>query len=374
LTPRQRLLAVLRREKPDTVPIYVRGVSPFGEKMNWMGRHHPSYERLRKYVFENADILHGTGFDSGVFLSAADARARESVIREDADWRDVEWRVETPRGPIRNVTRRSKQNLYEVMEVEYFIKSEEDYERFMSIPYVPPRPEVKPRMAEKDREVGEHGLPMVEMPCALSVAHQLLGSEGLAMWSVFHRDRVMKILTTMRDRTLDYMEYVLSEGAGPLFGYGGPELAVPPLLSPQDFHDFVTEIDRPVHELVHSRGCYTVIHCHGKLSKVLEDFVEIGVDVLEPVEAPPGGDVALDDVKRRIGDKVVLMGNMPYEAIISWTPGRIAERVKADCEAAMAGGGYVMMPAASPFEPVLTDEGFEGFKAYIQAGRKYGRY
>ena len=42
--------------------------------------------------------------------------------------------------------------------------------------------------------------------------------------------------------------------------------------------------------------------------------------------------------------------------------------------AILPGPHPIMMPAASPFEPVLTDKGFEGYRTYVEAGRKYGRY
>jgi len=374
MTSRERLLAVIRREVPDTVPIFIRGVSPINKNMNWMGRHHESYERLRTLVWEHTDLFHATGFDTGAFLSGAGAGVTESVIREDEDWRDIEEEIATPRGPIRSLTRRSRHNLYEVMEVEYFIKDAEDFRRFMSIPYVPVRPDVKEEIRRKEQEAGEHGLVTVGIPEAIGLAHTLLGSEGLALWSVLHRDMLDELFSRLQERILDYVRHILAGGAGPILSCGGAELAVPPLMTPKDFHDFVTVIDKPVHDLAHEHGRYTWIHCHGKLDEVLEEFMEIGVDILEPVEAPPGGNVGLAQAKRRIGAEVVIMGNMPYEAIISWPEEKIRRRVKADCEAAMDGGGFIMMPCASPFEPILTDEGFEGFKTYITAGREYGKY
>lgn len=373
MTRRERLLCVLKRGIPDTVPIYVRGVSPINENMSWMGKHDPSYERLREYVGRNTEIVHGVGLDCGTFLTSA-ATVGERVISEDDEWRDVESLIETPLGPIRSVTRRSKLNLYEVMEVEFYIKDEKDFDRFMSIPYVPVRPEVRSLMSRKDAEVADCGLVQVGIPSAISLAHTLLGSEALAFWSVMLRDRLDALFAELTRRILEYVEYILGEGAGPILASGGAELAVPPLMSPRDFHDFVTAVDRPVHELIHRHGRHTWIHCHGTIDKVLEEFLEIGVDILEPIEAPPGGDVELADVKRRIGCQVILMGNMPYEAIISWPTETIRRRVKADCEAAMANGGFIMSPCATPFEPELSERGFEGYKAYVEAGREFGKY
>ena len=373
MTPRQRLLAVLERRRPDCVPIYLRGVSPFGDRMNWMGRHHPSYERLRRLAFEGSDIIHSVGLDSGVFLSAAKTEVVESVVFEDAEWTDTETRIETPRGPLRRVLRKAKSAWFEDV-IEHYIKSDDDYERFLSLPYAPPRPEVAAVVQAADREVGDRGIVAVGMPSVISFMHELLGSSLLAMWSVLERDRLRTLANLFQERMLDYVAHLLDGGAGPLFAYAGPELALPPLMSPADFREFVRDADKPIHDLVHSRGRSTWVHSHGKLDSCLEDFAEMGADILEPIEVPPGGNVSLADAKRRVGKRVILMGNMPYEALLEWPLDRIEAKVKADCAEAMEGGGFIMMPAASPFEKVLTDQGFEGFKTYVSAGRKYGRY
>ncbi len=372
MTSRERLLAVLQRRAPDAVPIWVRGVSPFGDRMNWMGRHDASYERLRRFVLEHGDILHGIGLDAGIFLSSV-ARGVETVIAGDGRWRDIETRIETPKGPIRKVTRFSTTDYFEDI-VEHYVKADADYERFMSIPYEPVRPDVAPRVAEAQRTVGDRGIVAVGIPSAINYVHELLGSETMALWSVLERARLRELFETMQERVVDYVTHLVESGAGPVLSYTGPELALPPLLAPADFREFVAKIDRPVHEVAHAHGCYTWVHSHGKTSTVLEEFAGMGADVLEPVEVPPGGNVTLTEAKRRIGDRVVLMGNMPYEALLSWAPGRIEAKVKADCEAAMEGGGYIMMPAASPFERVLTDAAFENYKTYVLAGRKHGRY
>lgn len=374
VTPRERLLAVIAGKVPDTVPIFLRGVSPFGDKMNWMGAFDPSYQRLRDLAYEKTDIFHPIGLDTGVFLSAGGPEIDASVVYEDADWRDVESKIDTPKGPITSVTRSSKHNLYEVMTTEFFIESPDDLDRLMSIPYQPVRPDVEAVMSRKDKEVGERGVPVVSIPSAIGLTYGLLGSEGLAIWSALRREPLVGLVRELGRRVLDYVGWLLQHGAGPVFSWGGSELALPPLMSPHDFHTLVTEVDTPVHELIHRHSHYTWVHCHGGVGVVLDEFLKMGVDMLEPVEAPPGGDILLSEAKRRAAGRIVLMGNMPYEALISWEPSRIEEKVKADCQAAMEGGGFIMMPAASPFEPVLTDKGFEGYRTYVEAGRKYGRY
>jgi len=43
----------------------------------------------------------------------------------------------------------------------------------------------------------------------------------------------------------------------------------------------------PIIDLIHDAGGCIHVHCHARVKQVLPDFVEMGVDVLHPFEAPP---------------------------------------------------------------------------------------
>ena len=53
--------------------------------------------------------------------------------------------------------------------------------------------------------------------------------------------------------------------------------------------------------VIHDAGRLAWVHCHGKMNPVLDRFIEMGVDCLNPVEPPPMGDILLSDAKRRAG-------------------------------------------------------------------------
>jgi len=106
------------------------------------------------------------------------------------------------------------------------------------------------------------------------------------------------------------IEYLLARGVRGVYGFSGEEYAAPPLLSPRDFHEFATQPEREILDLIHCHGCLVHVHCHGPMDAILEDFVEMGADCLHPIEAPPLGDMPLAEAKRRIGGQVCLEGNI----------------------------------------------------------------
>lgn len=109
----------------------------------------------------------------------------------------------------------------------------------------------------------------------------------------------------------------------------------------------------------------------GKVSRFLEKEAEAGVDILETLEPPPISDVDLKDAKKRIGDKVVLSGNLdPINILEKGTPKQIREEVKKCLDAAAEGGGYIFSTAdqithLTPIENVIV---------MVDAVKEFGNY
>jgi len=52
------------------------------------------------------------------------------------------------------------------------------------------------------------------------------------------------------------------------------------------------------------------------VNNLLEEFADTGADALNPLEAPPMGDIYdLGDAKRRMGDRVCVFGNVSYKEL-----------------------------------------------------------
>ena len=100
-----------------------------------------------------------------------------------------------------------------------------------------------------------------------------MGSELLAIWSIEERELLTEMVEMMFQRCYDFVKHLVESGVGPVFESAGQELATPPLLSPDDFRDFVVKYDKPLIDLVHEHGGLVHIHCHGNLDADLDDFV-----------------------------------------------------------------------------------------------------
>jgi len=371
MTVRERLLAAMRCEKTDRVPIQVRGVYPTVE--GWE-RRHESYHRLYELVRDKCDPVHVVGFATvwaGIDRESLDRTVDEVPV--DDDWVEDVVTIETPKGQLTEAFRRSLKG-EPGFQTKHAIESDDDLERFFSIPAVIPEVDAGPffetvaRVGESALVIGEMGLDPICQAC------RLIGSERLAIWSVMERETLKHLVLALRDRWAAHAERMLDAGVGPVLATLGHELALPPLLSPTDFHELVVEVELPVMRMVRDRGNLIHVHCHYNLDKVLDGFIELGVNCMHPFEAPPMGDIELDEAKRRVAGKICIEGNIQIGELQMSTPDRIREITHKIIEDAAEGGGLILSPTASPFWPTLPDATFANYRAFIETGLEFGRY
>lgn len=111
-------------------------------------------------------------------------------------------------------------------------------------------------------------------------------------------------------------------------------------------------------------------HCDGAIAPILDDLVEIGMDVFNPVQPNvPGHDP--DALKSRFGDKLSFWGAIDQQSLLpNGTPEEIEADVAAKIAVLGAGGGYMCAPA----HIVQADTSMENLEAFIAAVKKHGVY
>lgn len=370
MTSRERLLAAYRRKQPDRVPINVRGVRVHDEA--WMGNHHPSYDPLIKAVSEQCDLVGGFGVSQGWLLTASREVEIERKTRDSPDWTYRQTIAHTPKGPLSCVYRSSKREFVGLSH-EFWVKDEQDLERFLSVPYVPPRPDVSGYGAAVER-MGERGIVLVGTADPIAFVHELLGSELLGFWSIDRRNTIDALVEIFTDRLVEWFDWLIAGGVVCVFGFAGAEYVAPPLMHPRYFRDWVTRPMTKITDRIHRAGGLVHVHSHGPLSAVIEQFADMGSDVLHPIEAPRMGDVELADAKRRIGDRVCLEGNIQIGDLYAAQVDEVRDLVKRAIDDAAPDGGFVLCPTASPFTPVLPEKALRNYLAMIEAGLEYGKY
>ena len=92
-------------------------------------------------------------------------------------------------------------------------------------------------------------------------------------------------------------------------------------------------------------------HCHGNSGGYLELFADMGIDALDPLEPAPYGDNILSDAKKRVGEKMLLQGNIPSQVfgIESFDPDEVYEMTKAAISQGAEGGGFTLRTTGSAY-------------------------
>jgi len=370
MTSRERLLTAYRRGRPDRVPINVRGVH-VGDP-GWVRARHPSYRPLIDLVAAECDLLGGYGADKGWLLTASDAVTFERSARQDGDWIYHETVAHTPKGPLSYVVRASTRE-YCSLTHKFWLRDETEVERFLSVPYVPPRPDLS-TFSAVEAAMGQRGLVAVGTSDPIGFVHELLGSTAIAFWSIERPATIDMLVDLFTQRIVDWVDHVSAGGVRSVFAFGGAEYCSPPLVAPPFFRRWVTEPMKRITARIHAAGGLVHVHCHGPISAVLEQFAEMGADVLHPIEAPTMGDVTLAEAKRRIGRDVCLEGNIQIGDLYGGTEAEVRDAVKRAIDEGAHDGGFVLCPTASPFTAVLPDRVVRNYLAMIETGLEYGRY
>jgi len=369
LTSRERLLKALRLEQPDRVPVSLYLLDP--EAFGWY-LSDPTYTELLELAERYTDKFGRADVGNiGPFLSAEGSIPQE--IREERRGNSlfITTIIHTPKGDLRSVVRRDD-GVYTTWKIEPFLKDMEDVEKFLSLPYVPPEPDLT-SFYERERKLGDKGVMMVGRGDAVGAVAGLFDYQTFALLMVDRPDVIRRLMDVMQERIL-HLARVLTEGLKEtLFRITGPEFVGPTLMAPRYFEEYVLPYDRELISVIREGDNFACIHCHGKLDAILEMIASMEPDALEPLEPPgAGGDVSLAEVKRRIGDRVCLIGNIPQRNLESLsTPEEIDRQVKGAIEAAAEGGGFILAPVDRPIQP-LTERAQVNFKQFILSGRKYG--
>lgn len=111
-------------------------------------------------------------------------------------------------------------------------------------------------------------------------------------------------------------------------------------------------------------------HSDGVVAPVLDELIEIGMEVFNPVQPNvPGHDAA--ELKSKFGDRVAFWGAIDQQHLLpNGTPEQIAADVAEKIKILGAGGGYMCSPA----HIMQADVPVANVEAFIAAVKKYGEY
>ncbi|MBM3705712.1 MAG: hypothetical protein FJW66_04215, partial [Actinobacteria bacterium] len=109
-------------------------------------------------------------------------------------------------------------------------------------------------------------------------------------------------------------------------------------------------------------------HSDGYIEPIIDDFIEVGVDLLNPIQ-PESMDPAF--IKKRYGSQVGLWGTISTQQALPFgKPGDVINEIRERIKTCGQGGGFLLAPTHN----IQLDVPFENIDAFYMAVNKYGNY
>lgn len=360
---RERLQTIFEGGIPDRPAVKVWGADPRAPMRD------PGFERVRRLAIEKTDLFIGGESPFHIYSG----RNRDKLIEskksptDSPAWVHVVTIYHTPMGDLREVFQKSTCGM-PGYEVEYLLKDPTDIRKLLSMPYEPFPFDANP-FHDAEAAVGDRGLVYFDLDHAMYALQRLIGSENFAIWSLTDNELLLKAIRIFSERLHDHLGAAINAGLGKaVFGWVGPELCIPPLMSPAAFDQYVTAFDSGLIETIHNAGGRVWVHCHGKMRPVIDKFVDMGVDVLNPVEPPPMGDVTMAEAFDLVGDRMGLEGGVETHDIMTASQPRLGE-ILDDVLSAGYGRRMILCPSAGFMESVTPSSvEIENWLYFIEEG------
>ncbi len=372
MTNRERLLAVLDGQSVDRVPMWL--LFPYHPTSYYVDvrrspRYWPIYERSK----ERAVMLNRRNPRVNLYPAVTGDTEEwtengECITRQHWRYRDIHLYSDVIRGS--GTTRLKK-----------LLDSDADLEQLARLPVETDPAAVHrqldawlPQYLGEKREFPVHyGSMMLDLGEPINFLYQQSNLESFSIWSLTQSDRIVGLLEQyMRHKRAVYT-YCLERDLADVYFMVGSELASPPLVSRRTFQKWIVPYGKELVDLIHSYDKKVIMHYHGQIKSILEDFLTMGPDGLHTVEAPPVGDCTLDEAFSVLGDAVTLIGNVQYDCFRSYSVEEMADEVRRIIDEA-AGRRFILSPTAGPFDADISPSMVQNYLAFLDTGWAYGKY
>ncbi len=204
-------------------------------------------------------------------------------------------------------------------------------------------------------------------PCAFEMYWRLRGMENVLVEMVSEPE----ITREMLSRCVDFSVKLAQEACArfPLdWLWTGDDVAsqTSMLFSPKMWRDLIKPELQRVFAVGKSHGLWVAYHCCGALRPIIPDLIEIGMDVLNPVQSNcPGMDPL--ELKQEFGQDLAFMGGVDTQYLLPMGTVTEVRRATARLLEGMTsdGGGYILA-ASHTVPPETPDENI--FAMYAEAG------
>ena len=374
LSSRERVLTALDHKEPDRVPLdlggYQSGITTIAyEKLkNQLGINRPTRisERNQQLAVIDDEVLKEFGIDTRyVFMKPSVHWDPKEGSDENSTWYVDEWGAQWKK-PHTSF-------YYDPVGVPLKEATIEDLRHY---PWPDPNEKSRFENVEKEAQaIFDAGYALgTTVSGVFEQAWYLVGLERIMIETIENPsfveallDQVLAILSQQYSRFLEkigqYLTFIeiwedISSQQGPL-------------TSPNIYRKIIKPRTRDLIQVIKSKTKAKVaLHSCGSTNWAIDDFIEIGIQVLNPVQVS-AAHMDTKELKKKYGNSISFWGGIDTQRVLPrGTTQEVEEEVTRRIDDLGEGGGYLLAPVHN----IQPDVPPENIIAMYQTGLKHGRY
>jgi len=347
MTHRERVLAALNHEEPDRVPIDLGGtlatsinIGAYEKLKTHLALDSPSQIlSLRSMIAEvEEEVLQRFDVDTRTLPLLGNSRPTEPLA--DGAFKD-EW----------GVVRKQADPQGHFMDVVNPLDGERTLSDLENYPWPDPDdPGFTDGLADAAEELHRETdyAVILSLPVGpLHLSQWLRGYEGwmmdLAGNLEFYEalmDKVTALWLHISKRMLDAV------GSNADIIFYGDDVAYQhgPMMRHETYEKHVKPFQQRIFDLLKSHGGKILYHSCGSVVTLVEDFIELGVDALNPVQVS-AAEMDTANLKRDFGDRIAFWGGIDTQRVLpQGSPDDVRAEVRRRIRDLAPGGGYILCP------------------------------
>jgi uroporphyrinogen-III decarboxylase len=199
---------------------------------------------------------------------------------------------------------------------------------------------------------------------------RIIGSENTLLWIGLYPEAIARFVERINAFSLEIVKAQIKAASGTLDGvviWGDVAYRNGMLFSPAFWRKCFKPGVKALVDECHRHGLPVIYHGCGDARRIFDDFIEVGIDAYNPLEAKAGLDVI--DLRRQFGHRLGFCGNMDVMLWANGTRDEIKHAVLTKLNAAK-GGGYIFQSDHS----VPSSISGENYDYAVRLVREYGNY
>lgn len=375
MNPRERLKLALEHKEPDQVPtdlgtivstvrkgVYSRLREYFGIPRLDIGG-----SPLKKIKIENA-VLEKLGVDTRNIITNPPNRSREAYLDDGSFINEWGVKYHFPKdNKLSYVPVGSTLSEGDISDIDKYNWPD---------PFDPGRTQGLREEARLLNDENKYAIVgNVERPSIFEVALALRGFEKLLMDMAIDEgfadrllDKVTEIQILMYEKLLDeageYLDVIVF----------GDDIGVQNslLISPEMYRRFIKPRHKMLFDAIRRKTKAKIFfHTCGNVYSIIQDFIEIGVDILNPIQVASGDMGDTRRLKAEFGKDIVFWGAIDTQYVLPFgTPEEVRTEVRHRINDLAVGGGYVIAPVHNIQDEVPP----QNIVAMFDEARKSGKY